>query len=107
MNQVGHRQFQLEDGSRRTKDEKSSRRTKNIRFIVELKDRAMNRILSLCVKVENKSSAFGIREILGRREDLFCLSPYGRAVEVRLRPTWSMIVIRFYKKKSFSIHHSG
>ena len=34
--------------------------TKDRRFIVELRDRAMNIILLLYVKIESKSSAFGI-----------------------------------------------
>ena len=37
--------------------EEGSRRTKDRRFIVELKDRAMNRIFLLYVKIESKSSA--------------------------------------------------
>ena len=37
--------------------EEGSRRTKDRRFIVELKDRTMNRILLLYAKLENKSSA--------------------------------------------------
>ena len=41
--------------------EESSRRTKDRRFIVEPKDRAMNRTLLLCVTIESTSSAFGIR----------------------------------------------
>jgi hypothetical protein len=38
--------------------EEGSRRTKDRRFIVELKDRAMNKILLLYVKIESKSSAW-------------------------------------------------
>ena len=34
-----------------------SRRTKDRRFIVELEDRAMNRILLLYVKIESKNNA--------------------------------------------------
>ena len=37
--------------------EESSKRTKDRRFIVELKDRAMNKIFLLYVKIESKSSA--------------------------------------------------
>jgi hypothetical protein len=54
---VGIRQFQLEDwmdklvGIREFQLEDGSRITKNRRFIVELPDRAMNRILLLYVKV--------------------------------------------------------
>ena len=55
--------------------EEGSRITKDRRFILELKDRAMNIILLLYVKVESKSSAFGIKESLGKDEAFFCLSP--------------------------------
>jgi hypothetical protein len=88
MPQVGIRQFQLEEGSRRTKDRI---------FIVELIDRAMNRTFLLCVKIESKSSAFGQKWNLGGRERIFfvCyLSPIGRVVELRPIPTWSLIVFR-------------
>jgi hypothetical protein len=34
---------------------------KDRRFIVELKDRAMNRIILLYVKIKSKNIAFGIR----------------------------------------------
>ena len=36
--------------------EEGSRRTKDKRFMVELKDRAMNRIILLYVKIESKNS---------------------------------------------------
>ena len=56
--------------------EEGSRRTKDRRFIVELRDRAMNRILLLYVKIESKSSAFGIKESSGEERGSFCcLSP--------------------------------
>ena len=55
--------------------EEGSRRTKDRRFIVELKNRAMNRIPLLYVKIESKSSAFGIRGSLGEEGGFFCLSP--------------------------------
>ena len=48
-----------------------SRRTKDRRFIVELEDRAMNRILLLYVKIESKSSAFGIRGSSGEERGTF------------------------------------
>ena len=38
--------------------EEGSRRTKDRRFIVELKDRAMRRILLLYVKMKGKSNAW-------------------------------------------------
>jgi hypothetical protein len=47
------------------------RRTKNRRFIVELIDRAMNRILLLYVKIESESRAFGIRGSLGEKRGAF------------------------------------
>ena len=56
----------MEEGSRRTKDRK---------FIVELKDRAMNRILLLDVKIESKRSAFDIKENSGAERNFFCFSP--------------------------------
>ena len=51
-----------------------SRKTKDRRIIVELKDRAMNKILLLYVKKENKSIAFDIRSS-GEERGSFCLSP--------------------------------
>ena len=51
--------------------EEYSRRTKNRRFIVELKDRAMNIILLLYVKIENRSSAFVIKESSGEERGSF------------------------------------
>ena len=45
--------------------EEGSRRTKDKRFIIELRDRAMNIILLLYVKIGSKSIAFGIRGTLG------------------------------------------
>ena len=55
--------------------EEGSRRTKDRIFKVELKDKAMNRILLLYVKIESKSSAFGINESSGEERQTFCLSP--------------------------------
>ena len=52
-----------------------SRRTKDRRFIVELRERAMNETLLLYVKIECKSSAFGIRGSLGEERGSFCLPP--------------------------------
>jgi hypothetical protein len=59
------------------------RRTKNRRLIIELPDIAMNRMLLLYVKIESKSSAFGIRGNSGE-EGLFVVSSlsYGRVVEL-------------------------
>ena len=55
--------------------EESYRRTKDRRFIVELHVIAINRILLLYVKVESKSSAFGIKESSGEERGSLCLSP--------------------------------
>ena len=52
----------------------------------------MNRIILLYVRIESKSSAFGIRRSSGEERRSFCLS-YGWVVELRPRPTWSTIVI--------------
>ena len=41
-------------------------------FIVELPNRAMNIILLLYVKIESKSSAFGIRGSSGEERGAFC-----------------------------------
>ena len=41
------------------------------RFIVELPDTTMNRILVLYVKIESKSSAFGIRGSSGEERGIF------------------------------------
>jgi hypothetical protein len=49
------------------------RRTKiEYRFIVELPDRMINRILLLYVKIESKSSAFGIKRSSGEERGAFC-----------------------------------
>ena len=53
----------------------SSRVTKDRRFMVELRDRAMNRILLLYVKINSISSVFGIRGSSGEEGIFFCLSP--------------------------------
>ena len=74
----------MEEGSRRTKDE---------RFILELRDRAMNRILLLYVKIKSKSNAFGIRGSSGEERAYFWSFSYGQVVELRPRPIWSTIVI--------------
>ena len=55
--------------------EESFRRTKDRRFIVALKDKAMNIILQLYVKIERKSSTFGIVESSGEERGSLCLSP--------------------------------
>ena len=49
--------------------EEGSRRTKDRRIIVELPDRAMNRILY--VKIESKSSAFDIRRSSGEERGIY------------------------------------
>jgi hypothetical protein len=60
-------------------------------------------------KSKSKSSAFGIRGSLGEERGSFLFLSYGWVVELQPRPTWSMIVIFYYKKNklSFSIHHFG
>jgi hypothetical protein len=60
------------------------RRAKDRRFIVELQDRAMNRLLSLHVKIESESSAFGIKGCSGEERVAFVGSflSYGRVVEL-------------------------
>ena len=55
--------------------EEGSRRTKGRRFIVEVRDNAMNRTLVLYVYIESKSSAFSIRGSSGEERDFFGLSP--------------------------------
>ena len=83
----------MEEGSRRTKDRK---------FIVELKDRAMNRILLLDVKIESKRSAFDIKENSGAEKNFFLFLSYGRVVGRKPRPTWYKIVICYYKENKLS-----
>ena len=62
----------------------------------------MNITLLFFVKIESKVVSFGIRGSSGEeRGSLWSLS-YGRVVELRPRPTWSMIVIRGYKKNKLS-----
>ena len=73
--------------------EEGSRRTKDRRFLIKLKNRAMNRTLLLCVKIESKRSAFGIRGSSGSERISSLSLSYGRVVELRPRPTWSTIVI--------------
>ena len=55
--------------------EEGSRRTKDRRFIVDLRDRAMNRILLLYVKIESKNNSFGIIRSSGEEGVSFSLSP--------------------------------
>ena len=43
---------------------------KDRRFIVTLKNRAMSRILLLCVKIKNKNNAFAIRWSSGEKRAL-------------------------------------
>ena len=55
--------------------EESSRRTKDRKFIIEIRDRSINIIILLYVKMKNKSSAFDIRGSSGKKRRFFCLSP--------------------------------
>ena len=80
--------------------EEGSRRTKDIKFIIELRKRAPNRILLLYVKIQSKSSAFGIRESSGEERATFLSLSYGGVVELRPRPTWSIFEIKCYKEIS-------
>jgi hypothetical protein len=66
MKQVGIGQLQLEEGFKETKDRI---------FIVELKDRALNRILLLYMKIESKSDTFGIRGSSEEERGSFYFSP--------------------------------
>ena len=79
--------------------EEGSRKTKDRRFIVELIDRAMNRIFWLYEKIESKSSAFGVRGISGEEGVSFMSLSYGWVVKLRPRSNWFMTVIRCYKEK--------
>ena len=54
--------------------EEGSRRTKDRIFIVELRDRAMNRIPLLHMKIESKTCAFGIKRKLGGGERILFVS---------------------------------
>ena len=56
--------------------EEGSRRTKDRRFIVGLRDRVVNRILLLYVNIESKSSTFGMKENLGEEKGSFCCYLY-------------------------------
>ena len=87
--------------------EEGSRKTKDKRFIVELIYRSINRILKLYVKIECKSSAFGVRGSSGEERRSFLSLSYGQVVELRPRSNWLTIVIRCYKenKLSYSTHH--
>ena len=59
--------------------EEGPRRTKDRRFRIELRDRPMNIILLLYVKIKSKSSAFGIRGSSGEQRGFAvsrdCMSP--------------------------------
>ena len=46
-------------------------RTKDGRFMVELRDRDINKILLLYVNIENRRSAFGIRGSWGEKRGSF------------------------------------
>ena len=67
MNQIGRMKlsWEIEEGSRITKDR---------RFIIELRDKAMNRILLLYMQIKNKNSVVGIRRSSGRGERIFFIS---------------------------------
>lgn len=56
--------------------------TWNRRFIVELRDIAMNIIPLLHVKIESKSSTFGVKEISGEEREFFLSVSYSRVVEL-------------------------
>ena len=77
--------------------EEGSRRTKDRRFIVELRDRAMNRTLLLHMKIESKSNAFGIRRSSGDERGSSLSLSYGRVVKFKTRPTMSK-KLRFKKQ---------
>ena len=85
--------------------EEDSGMTKKRRFIIELKDKVVNIIFLLYVKLESKNNALDIRGSSGEREDHFMSHSYGPVVELTPRPTWSMIVIRRYKKNKLSSSH--
>ena len=55
--------------------EEDSRITKYRRLMVELKDRAMNIVLLLYMKIDSKSSAFGMKGSSEEETLSFCLSP--------------------------------
>ena len=73
--------------------EEGSRSTKDRRFIIELRDRVVNRTLLLYVEKESESSAFDIRGSSGEERGASSPPSYGRVVELKPRPTWSTIVI--------------
>ena len=58
------------------------RRTKDRIFIVEFRDVAMNIMFLLYVKIESKSSAFGIRGSSGEERGYYLSLSYGRVVEL-------------------------
>ena len=63
--------------------EEGSRKTKDRRVIEELRDTTMNIILLLYVKIESKSSAFGIKESSEEESGSFLSLSNGRVVERR------------------------
>ena len=76
---------------------KYSRRTEDRRFIVELTDRAMNKILLLYVKTKSKSSALGINESSGEERGFFSSLSYGRVIELIPKFYLVYVLIGCYK----------
>ena len=76
---------------------KYSKKTKDRRFIVELRDRVVNKILLPYVKTKTKSSAFSIKKSSGGREDLFLSLSYGWVVELIPKIYLVYVVIGRYK----------
>ena len=61
----------------------------------------MNRLLLRYVKIESKSSVFGIKRSSGAERGVFCCSSlsYGRVVELRgPNLSWSLLVLEVQEK---------
>ena len=86
--------------------EEDSRRTKDRRFIVELRDRAINKILLLYVKTKTKSSALGMKESSGEERGSFLSLYHGRVVELIPKIYLVYVVIRRYKEKKSNLKSS-
>ena len=58
----------------------------------------LSSINQLCVKIEVKVMFLAYKRKLKGGERIFLSLSYGRVVELRPRPTWSMLVIIYYKE---------
>ena len=99
MNLVGIRYFQLEEWDWVKRWKKVLEEPKIEENIVELRNRAMNIIILLYVKIESKSSTFGVKEISGEEREFFLSVSYSRVVELWPNTYLVFVVIEFHKEE--------